>query len=105
MYALTLRLCSNSGTMTIRVLKRNHGEQFANLEMLTTLLPRKQTELRKVGEKPSIEVVEPGASAAEGEGQVGGTSEEGEEFDWGMEQSFPSEDDKVNCIMYLKIVV
>ena len=69
------------GTMTIRVLKRNHGEQFANLEMLTTLLPRKQTELRKVGERPGIEVVEPGASssssAAEGEGQVGGTGEEG----------------------------
>ena len=47
--------------------KCHHGEHFANLEMLTTLLPHNKTkDLRTVGKKPLIEVVEP-----EGEGQEG----------------------------------
>ncbi len=84
------RGCTCAGTMTIRVLKRHHGEHFPNLEMLTTLLPRKGKALSQVGVKPGIEVVEP--QACSGEGGVAG--EEGEEFDWRVEQRFPGEDDQ-----------
>lgn len=71
--------------------KSNHGEHFANLEMLTTLLPKKSTttDLKRVGCKPLIEMV-----GDEGVG-LGAGEEEEEEFDWHVEQNFPTEADKV----------
>lgn len=84
----------------VRVSKRNYGEHFPDLEMLTTLLPRKQKDLKKIGEKPLIEVLEPvGGASGEGRGLIGENGqEEGEEeeFDWEVEQTFPSEANEVS---------
>lgn len=70
--------------------KHNHGEHFADLEMLTTLLPRKKKDLKSLGKKPLIEVLEQGGACGEGVGPVGGAEEEEEEFDWQVEQTLPS---------------
>lgn len=75
--------------MTLRVLKCCHGEHFAGLEMLTTLLPRGEKDVMNVGARPGIEVLSQ-ASTLEGE-------EQGEEFDWRKEQKFPSDEDMVRC--------
>ena len=83
--------------MTICVLKCHRGEHFANLEMLTTLLPRRQKDLRRVGENPGIEVVAETHGACSVDREGGASHEEvEEEFDWRIEQSLPSEkEDKV----------
>lgn len=87
-----LRVRVDLGTLTVHLSKLNHGEHFANLEMLTTLLPSKRKDLKTLGEKPSIEVLEPGTDGA----AVGGASEEEEEeFDWEVEQNCPSDPDSV----------
>ena len=79
-------------------MKLNQGEHFPSLEMLTTLLPQKRKELRGLGEKPKIEVLEPGATGGGGAGEEGGVAskeEEEEEFDWEVEQDFSREAEKV----------
>ena len=46
------------GTIVIQLPKRNHGEYFENLGMLTTLLSKKPSrDLGKMTSKPLIEVV------------------------------------------------
>lgn len=77
------------GTVVVQATKLNLGEEFIDLEMLTTLLPCKQKDLRKIGERPMIEVLEPGADA------VVDVEDGGEEFDTEMDQSFEPEKVKV----------
>jgi len=71
-----------AGVVVVQVPKLTVGQHFPNLEMLTTLLPRKHKDLRSVGEKPQIEVLELEGGGAKEE-------EEEEEFDWEVEQTFP----------------
>jgi len=49
----------DSGTIVVHLPKRNRGEHFENLEMLTTLLSGKNhsTDLSKMGSNPLIEVM------------------------------------------------
>lgn len=67
-----------AGTVVVQVTKLNRGEDFPSLDMLTTLLPRRQRrDLRKVGEKPMIEVLESGSVDKEEMGGARVREEEG----------------------------
>lgn len=96
-----------AGTVVVQVTKLNRGDHFPSLDMLTTLLPHKQRrskDLRKVGEKPMIEVLESGAVDKEG---MGGPSDgreltneeerrkqesrEEEDWDWKVDQNSSTE--------------
>ena len=47
------------GSFVVQIPKRNEGEHFTNLGMLTTLFANKrQVDLRSVGAKPTIEVID-----------------------------------------------
>lgn len=78
--------------------KLSRGEVFPNLDMLTTLLPcRQRKDLRRLGEKPGIEVLESGMVKGEGaggdpEGEEGRAKEDDveEDIDWGVDQNFSS---------------
>lgn len=74
----------------VRIPKLTPGEHFANLEMLTTLLPCRPKNWKKIGCRPLIEGAGPVGDAGEGV-----WPDDGEEFDWKVEQRLPSEDDKV----------
>ncbi len=78
----------------MQLAKWTQGEHFPGLDMLTTLLPSKPRDLRRVGEKPLLEELGGGARE-ELEGKEGGAREEEEEFNWEVEQNFPSEAGKV----------
>lgn len=79
-----------AGNVTVLVSKSNHGEHFPNLEMLTTLLPHQKKDLKELGKKPLIEVLEPEGACGEGAVAVGGVEEEEEEeFDWQIQQTLP----------------
>lgn len=57
------------------------------------MLPRRKRDLKALGKKPLIQVLEPAAAGAEGEGlrHKGGEEEEEEDFDWEVEQTLPEE--------------
>ena len=75
------------GTLSVQLPKREHGQIFTNLGMLTTLLPRKLKDVQRAGVQPLIEVVGDGDGAAE----VARTQGD-EKFDWRMEQTVPPPD-------------
>ena len=84
-----------AGTVVVQVGKLNRGEEFPNLDMLTTLLPcRQRKDLRRLGEKLRIEELESGVGVGGGaEGEEGEATEEDteEDLDWGVDQNFSSE--------------
>jgi hypothetical protein len=90
-----------AGIVEVHVGKLNKGEDFPSLDMLTTLLPSK--DLRKVGERPLIEVLDPdvGKEKEGGEGVTGDGEEiegkrEEEEWAWGVDDQISATEAEVS---------
>ena len=85
--------------MLIHLPKRDKGQFFPNLGMLTTLLPRKPSSGSGAVVQPVMEVL--GQENRATPGHPAGEEEEEEVYDWRVEQAIPS--DNVRFLNYLAV--
>ena len=85
-----LTKCHYSDSFIVKAPKKNPGEKFEGLELLTELLrPRGAP---SVAASQKIEVISDSCSDQANEDEYNGEEEEDDEVDWYYEQQLPSED-------------